>query len=133
MGAQVLHFPVQAPASPPPAGLASVLRTRRRYRFADMVRLVGLEDFEPRTQVDHLRKLAAQCGLPLPRNPRVHGGKIMRGAAAIGQRSNWCALEIDAWLDGQHTPPPSAGALPAPAGPAVRAECRQRARLLAGA
>lgn len=81
-------------------------RGRRLYRLSDMVRLCGLDDYEPRTAIDHLRLYAKQQGLPLPRNPRVHGKRVITGPEAIGARSVWDALLVDSWLE---SPPPTGG------------------------
>jgi hypothetical protein len=124
MGAEIFSFP---PARRDGA-------RRRQYRFAQVARMLFLDDLEPRAQVDRLRKLHDQRGLPLPQNPRVWQGRVQSGAAAIGARSTWCAMEFDAWLDSWRnpTPPPAAAAVP-PAPPTVRADCAARARQLAGA
>ena len=108
MSAEILQFRADympapdRPATPAPAPS----RGRRLYKLADMVRLCGLEDYEPRTAIDHLRLFAKQQGLPLPRNPRVHGRRVITGPEAIGARSVWDALRVDDWLD---RPPPSPG------------------------
>lgn len=127
-----------APSSFPPRP-GGVANPRREYRFADVVRLLCLHG-EPRTMISYLRDLALQAGMPLPRNPRRHGGRLQTGADRIGSRSRWCSLEFDAWLDGHGAPPPAArgavdarGTVPVP--PPVPAPVRQdmanRARALA--
>lgn len=110
------------------------LSARREYDFADMVRLCRLHRYAQRTQIDHLRLLASQAGLPLPKNARIHAGQVQTGPARIGARSVWCALEVDAWLDDQRSPPPAGGgALDVPPLPlADRDDLRHRARMLAG-
>ena len=88
-----------------------------------MVRLCGLEDYELRTAIDHLRVYARQQGLPLPRNTRLHGGRVITGPDTIGARSVWDALLVDAWLD-RPVPPGSGAAVPAAKHPPLDAPRR---------
>jgi hypothetical protein len=113
LSAEILPFRAAAAPVPdhPPAPLAARPRGRRTYSLADMIRLCGLEAYEPRTAIDHLRLKARQQGLPLPRNTRVHGGRVISGPDAIGARSLWDALLVDDWLD---RPVPPGGGLAAP-------------------
>ncbi len=105
---------------------------RREYAFRDLVDLLALRGMESRSQVETLRRLADQCGLPLPKNPRTHAGRVQHGPLAIGRRSIWCALQVDAWLDRQGSPPPVAAAAAPPLPAPLRADLRSRARMLAG-
>lgn len=154
MSAAIVHFPSAMPETPAaprnvhhfpalgmrPAALRPIANARREYSFSDVARLLSLSG-EPRTQIGYLRDLAKQCGMPLPKNPRRFRGLLQAGADMIGSKSRWCALEFDAWLDSQRTPPPGvglapphgAGAASAPASaPApIRLAMRDRARLLA--
>lgn len=139
MAASILPFPSPAGAcsgsAAPPRGRPA---PRRRYDFAQLCAFLALDRLDQRTQVDHLRKLAHQRGLPLPLNPRLRCQHIVAGPASIGRRSIWCALEIDAWLDGQRTPPGAAmaqslrsvAAGPAAIRPDQRHDMLQRARQL---
>lgn len=123
MSAEVLAFPSHAFAAAqgeplrrradPLATASFTMRPRRFYSFADMVKLCGLDQLEPRTAIEHLRLLAKQKGLPLPRNPRLYAGLIQTGPRAIGQRSQWDALAVDAWFD-QPPPPGGGAAMPVP-------------------
>lgn len=83
-----------------------------------MVRLCGLEDYELRTAIDHLRAYARQQGLPLPRNTRLHAGRVITGPDTIGARSVWDALLVDAWLD-RPVPPGNGAARPVAANPTL--------------
>ncbi len=154
MTARVLAFPAQQPAASTPLRLVhspradsrgpdgaggSPFTARRRYSLSDMIRLCGLDEYERRTAIDHLRLYARQNGLPLPRNVRVHRGRTITGPDAIGSRSMWDALAVDAWLDNPQ-PPQGGGAVSRPANdrcpplPAPRrADMADRARQLAGA
>lgn len=114
MSAEIVPFRADAVRSFPP--LPRPARGRRLYRFADMVRLCGLEDYEPRTAIDHLRLKARQEGLPLPRNTRIHGQRVITGPDAIGSRSVWDALLVDEWLE-RPLPPAGGAARPAAAPP----------------
>lgn len=146
MSAEVLSFPgslsprLVAGAGAPvarPADAGARFPCRRTYTLGDMIRLCGLEDYETRTAIEHLRLMARQKGLPLPRNLRVFGQQLISGPAAIGRRSKWDALAVDAWLD---QPPPHGGGaalappegtggrtLPAPRRVAMRDRARQLA------
>ncbi|MFC0683202.1 hypothetical protein [Novosphingobium clariflavum] len=154
MSAAIVQFPSALPEAPAPtrnvhpfpamgmrpAAIRPIANARREYSFADVVRLLSLSG-EPRTQIGYLRDLAKQCGMPLPKNPRRFRGLLQAGADMIGSKSRWCALEFDAWLDSQRTPPPGVGlapshgagaASPPAAAPApIRVAMRDRARLLA--
>jgi hypothetical protein len=146
--AQVFDFPhpalpgaraqaAAASASPASARLSG-FRPRRFYRFADLVRMLALDDpaVTIRTQIEYLRRMHLQSGMPLPVNPRWWAGRLQHGAAMIGQRSKWCALEIDAWAEGERTPPgapPSAAGAAPPFPPLARQDMAARAQLLAGA
>tara|TARA_R100001129_G_scaffold15957_3_gene10502 strand:+ start:12002 stop:12451 length:450 start_codon:yes stop_codon:yes gene_type:complete len=148
LSAILLDFPVPHPETRSPAAPAKAadrhprdrrpFSARRKYSLSDMIRLCGLEEYERRTAIDHLRIYARQNGLPLPRNARVHKGRAITGPDAIGTRSSWDALAVDAWLDGPQ-PPQGGGALSSTASaagtPPVPAPCRadmaDRARQLA--
>lgn len=137
MSAEIIPFVPLAPPRPfGSAGVQAAPRRRRFYAFADLVRAFALDDAEVtvRTQIEYLRRLHDQAAMPLPVNPRWWGGRLQVGAAMIGQRSRWCALEFDAWADSQRNPPPAAAmaADVPPLPPLVRHDCAQRARLLAG-
>lgn len=96
--AELIEFPASRAARPP---LPACQPRRREYALGDMVELLALDDLEQRTVIDRLRKLADQSGLPLPKNTRQWAGRIMRGSKVICAASRWCALAVDAWLDGQ--------------------------------
>lgn len=130
MGAEIFSFPTRR--EPALRSSSGAVARQRRYSFAQLVRLLALEALATRTQVDRLRKLHDQRGLPAPINPRVFDLQVQTGSAAIGRKSVWCALEIDAWLDVRGTPP-SAAANPVPALPSVRADCAARARMAGAA
>lgn len=108
MSAQILPFRADCdtPAEPAPPR-----RLRRLYRLSDMMKLCGLDDYEKRTAIDHLRLYARQQGLPLPRNTRLHAGRVITGPDTIGARSVWDALLVDAWLD-RPVPPGGGAAVP---------------------
>ena len=151
MSAEVLAFPQPHAAPPALATRASgkaetrqgsappthaPFRSRRTYSLGDMVRLCGLEDYEQRTAIDHLRLYAAKSGLPLPRNVRRYAGNVIEGPATIGARSKWDAMLVDAWLD--RGPPPASPAMPIPEVGDIpplpaprRVEMAQRARQIA--
>jgi hypothetical protein len=105
-------------------------RYARRYRFVDMVHALALESYSQRVQIDRLRALAKQSGLPTPLNHRVWQGRPIFGADAICIRSEWDAAEVEAWLhapDGPGLPPiPPAMAMPAPVYD-LHAEMKRRA------
>ena len=105
-----------------------VLAGRRcEYAPGDLARLLGLRDYAPRTIIDYLRAMARDEGLPLPKTPRLRGGRIVRGPDAIHRRSRWDAERVDAWLalrDGGDPCPPAA--------PALRTQLARRAAALAG-
>ncbi|KPH59168.1 hypothetical protein [Novosphingobium sp. ST904] len=131
---------IPMPAMPPRAVLRPIANARREYSFGEVSRLLSLAG-EPRTQIGYLRDLAKQCGMPLPKNPRRYRGHLQAGPSMIGSKSRWCALEFDAWLDGQRTPPPGVGIAPSqgaavgerplPAAAPTRTNLLNRARLLA--
>ena len=144
MSALILSFPdplvaSETIATEPRLRRCAPFAARRRYTLTEMIRLCGLEAYERRTAIDHLRLYARQNGLPLPRNARKHGGRAITGPDSIGARSLWDALEVDAWLDNPQ--PPQGGAAASvrshtvsPPVPAPRhADMADRARLLAGA
>lgn len=115
MSAEILAFRPgdrSVPQLPAPVPVARA-RGRRTYSLSDMIRLCGLEDYEPRTAIDHLRLKARQQGLPLPRNTRRHRGRVVTGPDAIGARSVWDALLVDDWLD-RPVPPGGGLAVTAP-------------------
>lgn len=142
MTAQVFDFPSQPSAMPPRRVFGTLPHPRREYRFHQVVALLALDDAEVtiRTQLDYLRDYARQWGMPLPLNARRRHGRLIGGPESIGQRSRWCALEFDAWLDARRSPPPAAMALACPEQgrgvpplPAfARADMAARARQLAG-
>lgn len=136
--ARVVHLQV-VPGDADPVAEGQPFSARRRYSLSDMILLCGLEDYERRTAIDHLRLYARHNGLPLPRNARVHRGKTITGPDAIGSRSTWDALVVDAWFDNPQPPQGGAAAAtktgerPAPVSAPRRAAMSERARLLAGA
>lgn len=69
----------------------------REYSFAAMVQLFGLRSLSERAQVDTLRRMAENEGLPTPKNPRWRGGKAKRYHEAIGRKSVWNAQQVDDW------------------------------------
>lgn len=96
-------------------------QARREYTLWEVARLTGLAHVSPKVMISTLRKLAEQNGMPLPKTPRVHKGRIVTGPRAIGRRSRWDALRFDDWLD-DWTPPGGGAigrAIAAPAVPAV--------------
>lgn len=103
----------------------------RRYRFADLVRLLALEGLSRATQVDRLRLLFRNGRIPAPLNSRVWAGKLVEGDKAISAASVWDAADVDAHLHqpGPTTPAPAA-LPPRPAG--LRDAMLQNARRLAG-
>lgn len=80
----------------------------RRYRLLDLARLLALDAMERRSQITRLRILARIDGLPLPLNPRVRKGVLLRGPQSIDARSEWDAAAFDAWLNRPVPPAPSA-------------------------
>lgn len=144
MSARVIAFPAPSSAMLPVTAAAVAawgaqpVRARRKYSLTDMIRLCGLDQYERRTAIEHLRLYARSNGLPLPRNARVHGRQVITGPEAIGARSQWDALLVDAWLDDPRPPcggaAASASAASAPPVPAPRrAAMAERARQLAAA
>jgi hypothetical protein len=140
MSAEVFAFPMPAPATARVAEGApsnhAPFRVRRTYSLGDMVKLCGLDDYETRTAIEHLRLYASKSGLPLPRNVRRYAGQVIDGPLSIGARSKWDAMLVDAWLD--RGPPPVGGALALPEVGEIpplpvhrRADMAQRARQLA--
>lgn len=132
MPADILAFPALATVA---ARRFAVAIPRREYTFAEVVRLLALNDADtlPRTQIDYLRDYARQCAMPLPKNARRRHGHLVDGVPEmIGQRSRWCALQFDAWLDRRGLPPgaPDGAAPPLPV--AARADLAARAAQLAG-
>ena len=141
LSAHVIDFPARphgvdtAPARPSrfaaSVAASSIAPGPRRYRFADMVRLLALGDLAVATQIARLRLLARTACLPLPLNPRQWRGQLVLGAGAICRASQWDAATVDAWL---HQPGPTspaiAAAAPSPAFGDVHAELRARARRL---
>lgn len=151
MSAQLLAFPAQSPAtargaapgSREPAAAATFpqarpfVPARREYDLGAIAHLVGMAHCSRRVLIETLRKLAEQSGMPLPKTPRIHAGRVCVGPQAIGARSRWDAMVFDAWLDSWTPPPTLAGAV-APgrivlsdhAGPALRSQMAQRAAAL---
>lgn len=130
MNAQIYNFPARdGPRLVHGDGPVSC--ARREYRFAHMVRLLKLHGTSQRTQIAHLRKLAQQRHLPLPKNPRIFGGVVQDGPNSIGGSSIWCALEVDAWFDAPAARAPSQPSTTPPLPTAVRAGMKQRAAMIA--
>lgn len=129
--ARILSWPASdAQASIPPR----IGAWSRRYRFVDVVARLALDCFTPRVQIEHLRILVAKDGMPAPINPRIYGGKVLRGAAAVGTRSEWDRAQIEAWL---HQPGPDAPVVAAleiapPAPQSLRDEMAARAIRMVG-
>jgi hypothetical protein len=101
---------------------------RGEYAVGDIARALSLRYRETRRIIAALRALAANSGMPLPRNPRLLHGREVRGPAAIHKASIWDAGEFDAWIDGRTSPP---GAGTPRVAPPVRAEMARRAAELA--
>lgn len=101
---------------------------RREYSLKDMVRLLGMQSCERRTAIDKLRLLAEQCGMPLPKTPRIWRGRVQTGPAAIYAGSVWCALEMDAWMDRGPAGTPDAGSAEARPAPPVSTATRHAMR-----
>ena len=128
MTADVLTFPGAAARPASPVGLAvRAVVTRRRYTFAQVIRLLDMTELTERTQIAHLRRLHRQAGFPLPRNPRFWKGALQRGADAICRGSIWSAVAVDDWRDAQERPPPSADALGIPRLPQSRRDAMRHA------
>lgn len=139
MSAQLIDFPVHAGVSaahvlafPQPRRIpcGPVLRF---YDLGQVARLVGLigSSVTRRRQIETIRRLVADAGLPAPHNHRWRKGKHCKGAAAVCAASVWDAAKVDAWFE-QPEPgaPGAASAAPAPAD--WREEMRARAASLAG-
>lgn len=147
MSAEILSFPAALATAAPvalPVGLPPLhtrrpfAPRRREYDLEEVIELCGLGALTRRVAIDHLRDLAAEFGMPLPKNPRRHRGRVQPGALAIGARSRWCALLFDAWLDRPGPAGPASSSSHAvgqhkatPASPATREAMSQRARQLA--
>lgn len=81
------------PASPYSGG------RRHEYALADLSRALGVRHLTIKTIIAHLRALARDCDMPLPKTPRLYAGKIVHGADSIHKGSRWDAELFDAWLD----------------------------------
>lgn len=128
MSAQIIEFTPSAPASAP----ARIGVWSRRYRFAEVVARLAFDCFSPRVQIEHLRTLVRKDGMPAPINPRIYGGRVLRGADAICARSEWDRAQLEAWL---HRPGPDAPPVEiahAPAPQSLRDEMAARAARMAG-
>lgn len=125
MTGRILHFPhIGQPASAP---------RERVFSFARVVVECGLVDCDPRTQVDTLRRMAREDGLPLPMNPRYWRGARQLGPASIGRKSTWDAAAFLEWQARQsnQAAAPTARIAHAPtAAPSLRAAMQARARQL---
>jgi hypothetical protein len=118
-------------ASPALPSLPVTGGRRGEYAIGDLARELRLTHYRERRRIiDALRALARHKGMPLPRTPRVHAGKVVDGPGSIHLHSRWDAGEIDAWLDGRTTPG-GAGALRIELPPPLRAEMARRAQEIA--
>lgn len=122
--ATIIPFPAGRAPCPPAAGAPA----GRRYRLADVARLLGFEDLPQRALIAQLRALARLDGMPLPINPRLWAGSVLRDHRAIYAGSKWDAPAFDAWRYSPRSPVPSA-APPVP--PGLHSRMAQRARQLA--
>jgi hypothetical protein len=136
MSGQLLAFPSRA-AHPPAIAEPAFHAPRpfrpaaREYDLGAIMILVGMAHRSRKVVIGTLRKLADQSGMPLPKTPRVHAGRICTGPDAIGTRSRWDAMVFDAWLDGWMPPAPSAsGPALSAADPALRRAMAARAAAL---
>lgn len=138
MSATILSFSTKAgthrtvpPNAPAPAPAPAFMPRPAVYSIADMARLLSIPG-KPRTVISTLRRLAHDAQLPLPRNPRYHGGQLQRGPAAIGARSIWDAGAVEYWLSGPPTGPAAAPATGRPSN-SLRGQVSARAAQLRGA
>lgn len=133
--ATILPFPASRVAPPAaikaPATLPATGGRRCEYAVGDLARMLGISHFAPRTIIEMLRVKARHDGMPLPKTPRLRGGKLVAGPQAIWLHSRWDAERFDGWKaehDGDGPCPPASAALRAEL--ARRAEAiGQRARL----
>ncbi len=129
--ATIIDFPAPRlaalPAAPEPAAtLPSTSGRRCEYAVGDLARMMGIAHFAPRTIIDLLRAKARHDGMPLPKTPRVWGGKLVSGPQAIWLHSRWDAELFDGWQaagDGDNPCPPASAAL--------RADLARRAERIA--
>lgn len=120
--AQILAFPSFSRAVPPVdiddgqddcADLPTTSGRRCEYAVGDLARILGIAHFCPRTVIQHLRAKAAHDGMPLPKTPRLRGGRPLSGPARIWLHSRWDAERFDGWFDcqGDDPFPPASAAL----------------------
>lgn len=86
---------------------------RCEYAVGDLARFLGLSHFCPRTVIEHLRAKARYEDMPLPKTPRLYGGRPVSGPDTIWLHSRWDAERFDGWHDerGGDPFPPSSAAL----------------------
>lgn len=129
--ATIINFPADRQAAPvaapePAPILPSTSGRRCEYAVGDLARMLGIAHFAPRTIIDLLRVKAQHDGMPLPKTPRVWGGRLVSGPQAIWLQSRWDAELFDGWhaASGGNEPCP-------PASAALRADLARRAERIA--
>lgn len=106
--AEILSFPTdRARAIPPRPAVVPATRRglhgvqlRRFMDFAELTGRLGLDLFvDRRTQIEKLRLLHDQAGMPPPHNPHSRSGRLLFGADAIHAGSLWERGRMLTWLD----------------------------------
>jgi hypothetical protein len=93
----VSPLPVVVPAHS--RGLHGV-QLRRFMDFAELTARLGLDLYaDRRTQIEKLRLLHDQAGMPPPHNPHSRAGRLLFGADAIHAGSLWERGRMLMWLD----------------------------------
>lgn len=120
--ADILSFPsggarasVPLPPAPlaRPRGLHGVQR-RRFMDFGELTSRLGLDAYvDRRTQIEKLRLLHDQAGMPSPHNPHSRAGRLLFGADAIHAGSLWERGRMLTWLDNPIGPDGDPGTAPA--------------------
>lgn len=77
---------------------------RNEYALGDIARALGIRHLTPKTIITHLRAMAVDCAMPLPKSPRLWKGRIVTGPESIHRNSRWDAELFDAWLESRDRP-----------------------------
>lgn len=98
---------------------------RNEYALGDIARALAIRHLTVKTIIAQLRTLAVDCSMPLPKSPRLYGGRIVTGPQSIHKHSRWDAELFDAWVESRaHDAAPSLATGPTEH---LRAEMQRRA------
>lgn len=94
------------------------VQQRRFMDFAELIDRLGLDCFvDRRTQIEKLRLLHDQAGMPPPHTPHSKGRRLLFGADAIHAGARWERGRMLTWLDNPIGPDSDPGGVAGHAAP----------------